>query len=372
MKERWFFWNFTNWVHQVFLQEGAKVELRWMIAWSEKWWWAMIHNDNDSKIIEVIFTCTQKGFCLIWTSKWSLSLDHDIRVNHFVWMPWESLIHGHNAGRQASHTSNCSSFSIQLMFTWLTVMTMRVKSTLNAAPPSPLRALTTPRSTAGTLRPNLGPCARAPRALQGPHVQLARGRRCHHPGVRGEAGCQQGEDDQQEEGWPPPHRHHAWPLLASPSTWELHSLRELGAAVHVVRAWGALTAALRGRGEAARTRTGAHPHNEEMGERGTDVGFWAHQGQSCEMDLSKLIYGFLWVVTWICRTGPAQLGNGWTRNGCWVLGPPRSTHKWVRICLVGVRMSRESVVVDKAIDFLFLSRYILNIISESPFFNNAF
>ena len=38
----------------------------------------------------------------------------------------------------------------------------------------------------------------------------------------------------------------------------------------------------------ARTR-----HNEEMGERGTDVGFWAQQGQSCEMDLSKLIYGFL-------------------------------------------------------------------------------
>ena len=35
------------------------------------------------------------------------------------------------------------------------------------------------------------------------------------------------------------------------------------------------------------------PHNEEMGERGTDVGFWAQQGQSCEMDLSKLIYGFL-------------------------------------------------------------------------------
>ena len=40
-------------------------------------------------------------------------------------------------------------------------------------------------------------------------------------------------------------------------------------------------------------KNGAQQHNEEMGERGTDVGFWAHQGQSCEMDLSKLIYGFL-------------------------------------------------------------------------------
>ena len=78
-------------------------------------------------------------------------------------------------------------------------MTVGVQATLNTSPSAPLRTLAPSWGTTGALRAHLRPWAGAPCAPQGPHVQLARGRGCHHPGVRGEAGSQQGGDEQQED-----------------------------------------------------------------------------------------------------------------------------------------------------------------------------
>ena len=70
-------------------------------------------------------------------------------------------------------------------------MTVGVQAALNTPPPAPLRTLAPPWGTAGALRALLGPpWAGAPCAPQGPHVQLAGGRGCHHPGVGGKAGRQ--------------------------------------------------------------------------------------------------------------------------------------------------------------------------------------
>ena len=110
----------------------------------------------------------------------------------------------------------------------LTVMTVGVQAALNTPPPAPLRTLTPPWGTAGALRALLRPWTRAPCAPQGPHVQLAGGRGCHHPGVRGEAGRQQWWDEQEDwddradHGRPRHPRRHSGPLLAPTSHLRLH------------------------------------------------------------------------------------------------------------------------------------------------------
>ena len=107
-------------------------------------------------------------------------------------------------------------------------MTVGVQAALNTPPPAPLRTLTPPWGTAGALRALLRPWTRAPCAPQSPHVQLAGGRGCHHPGVRGEAGRQQGGDEQEDwddradHGWPRHPRRHSGPLLAPTFHLRLH------------------------------------------------------------------------------------------------------------------------------------------------------
>ena len=100
-------------------------------------------------------------------------------------------------------------------------MTVSVQAALNTPPPAPLRTLAPPWGTAGALRALLSPSwAGAPCPPQGPHVQLARGRGCHDPGVRGEAGRQQGGDEQEDRDDRADHRrsrhsrhYHFGPLL---------------------------------------------------------------------------------------------------------------------------------------------------------------
>ena len=105
---------------------------------------------------------------------------------------------------------------------------MGVQAALNTPPPAPLRTLAPPWGAAGALRALLRPWTRAPCAPQGPHVQLAGGGGCHHPRVRGEAGRQQGGDEQEDwddradHGRPPHPHHHAGPLLAPTSHLGLH------------------------------------------------------------------------------------------------------------------------------------------------------
>ena len=107
-------------------------------------------------------------------------------------------------------------------------MTVGVQSALNTPPPAaPLRTLATPWGTAGALRALLRPWAGAPCATQGPHVQLAGGRGCHHPGVGGKAGRQQGGDEQDDRDGRADHRqpqysHSARPLLAPTLHLRLH------------------------------------------------------------------------------------------------------------------------------------------------------
>ena len=107
-------------------------------------------------------------------------------------------------------------------------MTVGVQSALNTPPPAaPLRTLATPWGTAGALRALLRPWAGAPCPSQGPHVQLAGGRGCHHPGVGGKAGRQQGGDEQDDRDGradhrQPQHSHSARPLLAPTLHLRLH------------------------------------------------------------------------------------------------------------------------------------------------------
>ena len=107
-------------------------------------------------------------------------------------------------------------------------MTVGVQSALNTPPPAaPLRTLATPWGTAGALRALLRAWAGAPCSPQGPHVQLAGGRGCHHPGVGGKAGRQQGGDEQDDRDGradhrQPQHSHSARPLLAPTLHLRLH------------------------------------------------------------------------------------------------------------------------------------------------------
>ena len=109
-------------------------------------------------------------------------------------------------------------------------MTVSVQAALNTPPPAPLRTLAPPWGTAGALRALLRPpWAGASCTPQGPHVQLAGGRGCHHPGVGGEAGRQQGGNEQEDGDDRADHRRsrhfhhcHPGPLLAPTFHLRLH------------------------------------------------------------------------------------------------------------------------------------------------------
>ena len=109
-------------------------------------------------------------------------------------------------------------------------MAVCVQATLNTPPPAPLRTLAPPWGTAGALRALLRPpWTGAPCTPQGPHVQLAGGRGCHHPGVGGEAGRQQGGYEQEDGDDRADHRRsrhshhcHSGPLLAPTFHLRLH------------------------------------------------------------------------------------------------------------------------------------------------------